>query len=110
MQSQTRGGGSSKRSNDVDDSSNNGSSGGDDLTKGSRADSNQRAQLSVPVNGNKGGSNGSDKQSGGSGSNGNDSDTLQLHSNKSWVTSPSVKSFLMDSQSLSQVFENPKTI
>ena len=28
--------------------------------------------------------------------------TLQLHSSKNWVTSPSVKMFFMDSQSLSQ--------
>jgi hypothetical protein len=36
--------------------------------------------------------------------------TLQLRSSKNWVTSPSVKVIFMDSQSLSQVFENPKTI
>ena len=35
---------------------------------------------------------------------------LGLHSNKNWVTSPSVKQICVDWQSLSQVFENPKTI
>ena len=35
---------------------------------------------------------------------------LQLHYIHIWVTSPSVKVIFMDSQSLSQVFENPKTI